>query len=178
MACHERCGSKISYGDDVSRLYRRLDEAHKFLAQLNSGGTGGGADYENAEPWQKAIHDNALTTPSPGAGWCAMWVSQVYYNAGFGYIGGNADDMYYRYCHSSDRSELKVGMLIAVDKYVTNGYPYGHSPDGRKLSYHVGIYMGNGMVRTNIGSITDTPLDQWIATYGNYHEVRWGFGPH
>lgn len=77
----------------------------------------------------KAIHDNALTTPSPGAGWCAMWVSQVYYNAGFGYIGGNADDMYYRYCHSSDRSELKVGMLIAVDKYVTNGYPYaGYSP--------------------------------------------------
>lgn len=179
MACHERCGSKISYSDDVSRLYRRLDEAHKFLAQLNSGGTGGGADYENAEPWQKAIHDNALTTPSPGAGWCAMWVSQVYYNAGFGYIGGNADDMYYRYCHSSDRSELKVGMLIAVDKYVTNGYPYaGYSPDGRKLSYHVGIYMGNGMVRDNIGSIMDTPLDQWIATYGNYHEVRWGFGPH
>lgn len=36
--------------------------------------------------------------------------------------------------------------------------------------------MGNGMVRDNIGSITDTPLDQWIATYGNYHEVRWGFG--
>lgn len=161
-------GSVRIYGDDVSRLYRRLDEAHKFLAQLNSGGTGGGADYENAEPWQKAIHDNALTTPSPGAGWCAMWVSQVYYNAGFGYIGGNADDMYYRYCHSSDRSELKVGMLIAVDKYVTNGYPYaGYSPDGRKLSYHVGIYMGNGMVRDNIGSITDTPLDQWIATYGS-----------
>ena len=179
MACHERCGSKIDYGDDASRLYRRLDEAHKFLTQLNSGGTGGGADYENAEPWQKSIHDNALSTPSPGAGWCAMWVSQVYDNAGLGYIGGNADDMYYRYCHSSDRSELKVGMLIAVDKYVTNGYPYaGYSPDGRKLSYHVGIYMGNGMVRDNIGAITDTPLDQWIATYGNYHEVRWGFGPH
>ena len=51
-------------------------------------------------------------------------------------------------------------------------------PDGRKLSCHVGIYMGNGMVRDNIGAITDTPLDQWIATYGNYHEVRWGFGPH
>lgn len=179
MACHERCGSKIDYGDDVSRLYRRLDEAHKFLTQLNSGGTGGGADYENAEPWQKSIHDNALSTPSPGAGWCAMWVSQVYDNAGLGYIGGNADDMYYRYCHSSDRSGLKVGMLITVDKYVTNGYPYaGYSPDGRKLSYHVGIYMGNGMVRDNIGAITDTPLDQWIATYGNYHEVRWGFGPH
>lgn len=192
MACHERCGSKISYGDDVSRLYRRLDEAHKFLAQLNSGGTGGGADYENAEPWQKAIHDNALTTPSPGAGWCAMWVSQVYYNAGFGYIGGNADDMYYRYCHSSDRSELKVGMLIAVDKYVTNGYPYaGYSPDGRKLSYHVGIYMGNGMVRDNIGSITDvydiidsryknrrpmvvtTNLDPNIATKSDADDAPW-----
>ena len=49
------------------------------------------------------------------------------------------------------------------------------------VSYtHLDVYkrQGNGMVRDNIGAITDTPLDQWIATYGNYHEVRWGFGPH
>lgn len=178
MACHERCGSAISYdGDDVSRLYRRLEEAHKFLAQLKTG-TGGGQDYASAEPWQQNIYNQALSTPSPGAGWCAKWVSTVYYNAGFPYPGGNADDMYRNWCHSSDRSQLKVGMMIAVDQYITTGHAYaGYTPDGRPLSYHVGIYMGNGMVRDNIGDITDTPLDEWIAIYGNYHEVRWGFPP-
>lgn len=178
MACHERCGSAISYdGDDVSRLYRRLEAAHKFLAQLKTG-TGGGQDYASAEPWQQNIYNQALSTPSPGAGWCAKWVSTVYYNAGFPYPGGNADDMYRNWCHSSDRSQLKVGMMIAVDQYITTGHAYaGYTPDGRPLSYHVGIYMGNGMVRDNIGDITDTPLDEWIATYGNYHEVRWGFPP-
>lgn len=178
MACHERCGSAISYdGDDVSRLYRRLEEAHKFLAQLKTG-TGGGQDYASAEPWQQNIYNQALSTPSPGAGWCAKWVSTVYYNAGFPYPGGNADDMYRNWCHSSDRSQLKVGMMIAVDQYITTGHAYaGYTPDGRPLSYHVGIYMGNGMVRDNIGAITDTPLDEWIAIYGNYHEVRWGFPP-
>ena len=177
MACHERCGSAVSYGDDVSRLYRRLEDARKFLAQLNAG-TGGGQDYASAEPWQQNIYNQALSTPSPGAGWCAKWVSTVYYNAGLPYPGGDADDMYRNWCHSSDRSQLKVGMMIAVDQYITTGHAYaGYTPDGRPLSYHVGIYMGNGMVRDNIGAITDTPLDEWIATYGNYHEVRWGFPP-
>ena len=177
MACHERCGSAVSYGDDVSRLYRRLEDARKFLAQLNAG-TGGGQDYASAEPWQQNIYNQALSTPSPGAGWCARWVSNVYANAGLPRPNGNADDMYRNWCHSSDRSQLKVGMMIAVDQYITTGHAYaGYTPDGRPLSYHVGIYMGNGIVRDNIGAITDTPLDKWIATYGNYHEVRWGFPP-
>lgn len=179
MACHERPGSKVSYGDDVSRLNKRLEYAHDFLAKLNSGSVGG-EEYDSAEPWQKAIVDAAdpAITPSPGEGWCAMWVSRVYVHAGFPYPGGNADDMYRNWCHSADRSQLKVGMMVAVDQYLTKGPAHaGYTPDGRPLSYHVGIYMGNGMVRDNIGPITDTPLDEWIATYGNYHEVRWGFPP-
>lgn len=39
-------------------------------------------EYEASTEVQKKIVNAAYITPSPGAGWCAMWVSQVYQNAG------------------------------------------------------------------------------------------------
>lgn len=176
MACYERPNS--TYGHN-SYYSTRLPAAQRYYQQLTSGT---GQDLGDINAKQQAILDAAdpKHTPSPGAGWCAKWVSNVYEHAGLPRPGGNADDMYRNFCHSSDRSQLKPGMMIAVDQYLTGdrGSSYaGSTPDGWALSYHVGIYMGNGVVRDNIGDITDTPLDTWIATYGNYHEVRWGFPP-
>ena len=111
---------------------------------------------------QKKIVNAAYITPSPGAGWCAMWVSQVYQNAGLGYIGGNACDMYRNYTFTSDRSKLKVGMLVAVES--------SSSGSSAGLTYgHVGIYIGDGKVIDNIGRIRVTTLDDWIATFCKHH---------
>ena len=88
-----------------------------------NGGVGGGQDYEASSDIQKKIVDACYITPSPGKGWCAMWVSQVYQNAGFGYIGGNACDLYRRYAFKMcirDRNtmtckkSLMIYMKIAV----------------------------------------------------------------
>mgnify|MGYP000857906509 FL=1 len=138
---------------------------------INSlGGVGNGAEYEASSEVQKKIVDTAFITPSPGPGWCAMWVSQVYQNAGLGYIGGNANDMYRNYTFTSDRSKLKVGMLVAVESSSsgsTAGLTYGH----------VGIYIGDGKVIDNIGHIRVTTLDDWIATFCKHHPVGYGFPP-
>lgn len=138
---------------------------------INSlGGVGNGAEYEASSEVQKKIVDAAFITPSPGPGWCAMWVSQVYQNAGLGYIGGNANDMYQNYTFTSDRSKLKVGMLVAVESSSsgsTAGLTYGH----------VGIYIGDGKVIDNIGHIRVTTLDDWIATFCKHHPVGFGFPP-
>lgn len=138
---------------------------------INSlGGVGNGAEYEASSEVQKKIVDAAFITPSPGPGWCAMWVSQVYQNAGLGYIGGNANDMYRNYTFTSDRSKLKVGMLVAVESSSsgsTAGLTYGH----------VGIYIGDGKVIDNIGHIRVTTLDDWIATFCQHHPVGYGFPP-
>lgn len=138
---------------------------------LNSlGGVGNGAEYEASSEVQKKIVDAAFITPSPGPGWCAMWVSQVYQNAGLGYIGGNANDMYRNYTFTSDRSKLKVGMLVAVESSSsgsTAGLTYGH----------VGIYIGDGKVIDNIGHIRVTTVDDWIATFCKHHPVGFGFPP-
>ena len=136
----------------------------------SNGGVGGGKEYEASDEVQKKIVRAAYITPSPGAGWCAMWVSQVYQNAGLGYIGGNACDMYRNYTFTSDRSKLKVGMLVAVESSSSGG--------SAGLTYgHVGIYIGDGKVIDNIGRIRVTTLDDWIATFCKHHPVGFGFPP-
>ena len=78
------------------------------------------------------------STPSPGYGYCAAWVTNVFQNAGVGYFGGNACDMYASWCGSSSRGDLQPGMIIAVSS---------HNLDAAGRIYgHVGIYVGNGMM--------------------------------
>ncbi|CAI3505977.1 CHAP domain-containing protein [Enterococcus cecorum] len=137
---------------------------------MANGGIGGGKEYEASTEIQKRIVNAAYITPSPGAGWCAMWVSQVYQNAGLGYLGGNANDMYRNFTFTSDKSKLKVGMLVAVESSSsggTAGLTYGH----------VGIYIGDGKVMDNIGVVRVTTLDDWIATFCQHHPVGYGFPP-
>lgn len=136
----------------------------------SNGGIGGGQEYEASADVQKKIVDAAFITPSPGPGWCAMWVSQVYQNAGLGYIGGNANDMYRNHTFTSDRSKLEVGMLVAVESSSSGGQAgliYGH----------VGIYIGDGKVIDNIGHIRVTTLDDWISTFCKHSPVGFGFPP-
>ena len=145
--------------------------AQQASSQASSGGSTyqGTAQIPHADTAQgQAIVNACFTTGSPGAGYCAMWVSQVYSNAGCGYPSGNANDMYWAYCHSSDRSELQAGMIIAVPSHTAAdswGVIYGH----------VGIYIGNGQVMDNIGFISTSSLDSWISTYSTTYTVKWGW---
>ena len=138
--------------------------------ESGNNGSGGGQDYNSSTAKQKKIVDCCKTTPSPGQGWCAAWVTNVYRNAGAGYPTGNACDMYYQYCKSSNRADLKVGMLIA-----SPSHSHGNDWAGRTYG-HVGIYIGDNKVMQNIGPITTQDLDSWIAYYGNTHTVKWGWG--
>ena len=137
---------------------------------IANGGVGGGQEYEASAEVQKKIVDAAYITPSPGAGWCAMWVSQVYQNAGLGYLGGNANDMYRNFTYTSDRSKLQVGMLVAVESSSSGG-------ELGAIYGHVGIYIGDGMVMDNIGHVRVTSLDNWIATFCKHSPVGFGFPP-
>ena len=114
---------------------------------------------------EKALVLAAYRTPTAGGGYCAAWVSNVYVNAGYPRPGGNANDQYYWYCDSSDLSELRPGMMVAVPTH-------NHTQAG-KLYGHVGIYVGNGIIRENIGIVKDTKLSDWIAYYGS--SAKWGF---
>ena len=114
-----------------------------------------------------AVISSCYSTPSPGAGLCAMWVSQVFSNAGFGYGSGNACDMYNWYCSSSNRADLQPGMIVAVSTHP-------HSSMGA-IYGHIGIYVGNNTIMHNIGTVASWNIDQWISYYGATVTPRWGW---
>ncbi|MDP9859866.1 peptidoglycan hydrolase CwlO-like protein [Olsenella profusa DSM 13989] len=131
----------------------------------NGGSASGGGNKKSGS--QQRVVSACYATPSPGAGLCAMWVSQVFQNAGLGYPSGNACDMYNAWCTSASKSALKPGMIVAVSSHSS-------TPMGR-IYGHVGIYVGGGMVMQNIGSVNTQSLDSWIAYYGDTVTPRWGW---
>ena len=71
--------------------------------------------YMASEEVQMRILNAAYNTSSPGRNLCAKWVSKVYQNAGLGYLGGNANDMYKKYAFITEIGKLKIGMIVAVE---------------------------------------------------------------
>ena len=152
----------------------RKAAAAAAAANKNNSYSGGGS-YAPGTPQQnagsgkqQAVVNACYSTPSPGQNWCAAWVTNVFRNAGVGYFGGNACDMFNAWCYSSDRSALQVGMIVADSSHSGTGIPgliYGH----------VGIYVGGGIVMSNEGAITSKSLDSFISFYGTGSGVRWGW---
>ena len=129
-------------------------------AQQNrpSGGGGGstGGSVVTGSGSLAAVISACHSTPSPGSGLCAAWVTNVFQNAGIGSFWGNADDMYYSWCHTSP-SAIQPGMIIAV-----NCSPA--SAAGR-LYGHIGIYVGGGTVMDNVGFVRTIGLSSWVSYY-------------
>ncbi len=107
------------------------------------------------------------STPSPGSGLCAAWVTNVFANAGIGSFGGNACDQCAWWC-GTDLSNIQPGMIIAVESSssgTTAGRIYGH----------VGIYLADGLVHHNVGYIKTDTVASWSATYCKYMSGRCGW---
>ena len=145
-------------------------KAAQQAAQSSGGGGGvtGSLSGAGASTKGAAIVSACGRVGSPGVGLCAMWVSRVYNAAGLGYPGGNANNMYWNFCTSSNKGDLQPGMIVAVSTYA------GGSSAGRTYG-HVGIYVGNGTVMDNVGYIRTIGLDSWISSYGNIVTPRWGW---
>ncbi len=103
-----------------------------------------------------SVINACYSTPSPGSGLCAAWVTNVFIRAGVGSFWGNADDMYYSWCHTLP-SNIQPGMIIAVNCSPASaaGRIYGH----------IGIYIGNGTVMDNVGYVRSTSLSYWTSYY-------------
>lgn len=149
---------------------RRFDSMTVEEYRASGSGAGSGQEYAAATAKAKKVADAAKATPSPGVNLCAKWVSQVYAACGIPYPYGDACDMYRAWCTSSDRSKLEVGMAVAVDTHPNGG--------AEGLVYgHIGIYIGDGLVMHNVGSVETCTLDGWIASFGGLTQVRWGYPP-
>lgn len=116
---------------------------------------------------QKQIVSLAHVVPSPGPALCSEWISQIFDRAGYGNSHLDACDMYWQFCHLTDKSQLKVGMLIAVPSHP-------HTVAG-SIWGHVCLYIGDGQVMENIGYINTRSLDDWLSYYGATYQPKWGW---
>ena len=76
-------------------------------------------------------------------GWCAAWVSGVYSRSGASTPYGNAIDYWNKWSYSGSTSMDNIPVGAAV---ISSGAGYDGSVYG-----HIGIYLGNGMVASNVG---------------------------
>lgn len=165
-----------------SELLAAQQEAERVAAQraasssnsgggsnYSAGGGGGGGGTSSAGSGSAAAVVNAASyTGSTGAGFCAAWVSNVFSNAGVGTFYGNACDMYYSWCYSTDQSAIEPGMIIAV--------PTLGGSAAALIYGHVGIYIGGGMVRHCLsGVVRSQSLSSWISQLGALSTPRWGW---
>lgn len=105
----------------------------------------------------QAIVDATNRVPSPGAGLCQKWVDDVYESAGLSVERLNsAYDSYKANAVSTDRDNIPIGAAV-YGTGTGNSGPYGH----------VGIYIGDGKVVDNIGTINTQTLDEWISWQEN-----------
>ena len=117
---------------------------------------------------QRRVVQATKSTPWPGPRLCAGWVSNVFRNAGLGDYSGNACDLYDWYCRSSNKSDLKVGMIVAVRTHTRT--------NAGKIWGHVGIYIGDGWVIHSVSTgVKKVRLDDWIEYYGTSVTPKWGW---
>lgn len=127
-----------------------------------------GQALSQANEAQRRIVAAAHSTPSAPAGYCAMWVENVYANAGYGRFNGDACDLYDRYCHWAEISDLKAGMIVAVSTHP-------HTSAG-SIWGHVGVFIGDGKVMDSVyGYVRTSELQDWIDYYGASVPVKWGW---
>lgn len=160
-----------------SELLAAQQEAERVATQRSessgggssySGGGGGGGTSSAGSGSAAAVVNAAGYTGSTGAGFCAAWVSNVFANAGVGRFYGNAVDMYYSWCYSTDQSAIEPGMIIAV--------PTLGGSAAALIYGHVGIYLGGGIVRHCLsGVVRSQSLSSWISQLGALSTPRWGW---
>lgn len=120
-------------------------------------------ENETANDAQKKVVAVAVNSENYGisarSGYCQAWVADVYQVAtgsrGYAHCALCAAN---EWSVSTDWSQIPVGATV---------YAYSNSQYG-----HVGIYIGNGMVIHNIGTIVTEPLAEWIEKYNGF---CWGW---
>lgn len=148
---------------------RRFDGMSAEDFEATGGEVTGALDLgADATARQQAVVNAAFAETYHEGGYCAEWVMRVYERVGLGrQYGGDARDIYWSWCTSSDLSTLRPGMVIAVPSHAGTyaGSIYGH----------VAVYVGGGMVRDNVGYIRMTPVEEWVGYYSSTTTPRWGW---
>lgn len=166
-------GVKVTYKNEISIAENggwRYNYGNMFYVRLVKQYNGGlSSDIQQRIVAIAQDYQNyGITAP---AGYCEMWAEQVYRAAGVQVnnwccAGRNRVTNVV----STDSSNIPVGAMVYNDPAVYNS----RTTCGCGLNAgHVGIYIGNGMIISNIGGSSTDTLESWTSYYGF---GGWGWG--
>ena len=155
-------GWRYNYGN---MFYVKL--VKQFLTQR--GGDALGSDVQNRIA-EIARNSGSYSIPATG-GLCETWVEAVYRKAGVPInniccAGKNRS----LYAVSKSSADIPLGAMVYNDPAVYQSRT--NDTCGRNAG-HVGIYIGNGQIISNIGGTTIDTVEGWTAYYGF---GGWGWG--
>ena len=151
----------------VPRMSVRTEAARRYYEQFKDAQQPSGTTDATATDMQKKIVEIASSQNTFGEaqGWCQAWVADVYQNAGQSprQSMACASEAANAWIVSTDKNNIPLGACVYGKAYV-------HSDGTRTMcsgheAGHVGIYIGNGQVASNVGGIQIQSLDSWAATY-------------
>lgn len=134
-----------SFAEKVSKIYRTSGVAGEYHGTVT----------EEMERIVNVATSNTGTYPCT-PGYCAAWVTGVYQAANASVIpSGNAIDMWNNYSDtgSTSMNNIPPGAIVCGSGEGSAGALFGH----------VGIYLGNGMVASNVGSHQIETLESWCS---------------
>lgn len=121
----------------------------------------------NASDMQKKIVEIASSQDTLGnkGGYCQAWVADVYAKAGQSRSSkACASEAANAWVVSKDKNNIPLGACVYGHSYIrANG---SQAMCGGHEAGHVGIYIGDGKVASNVGGIKIESLDSWTGTYG------------
>ena len=161
---------------------RVLDEECQDEEKSESSGyTGGRQTYEQASAAQKKIVDITNDPPSDvntEKDRCLGYVNDVFAYAGVcprHHWPCATEAMWASEPLSEDFDNIPVGACIFTDRAWTGG-PDPEVRCGSHSAGHIGIHIGGGIIRENVGGVRDRNIDDWVSDWrANGGRVAWGW---
>ena len=133
-----------------------VDEAIEYGSGMFVGGVTGNA-MQRKIAMIAAMGDDFGT----GRGWCQAWVRKVYLKA----TGVASSDCCAKKCR--DKWAVKTATIpVGAAIYSSDKYSSSVTCSCGRNAGHVGIYIGNNKVASNVGGIRIESLDSWNRTFG------------
>ena len=172
-------GVKVTYKNEISTPINggwRYNYGNMFYVKLvkqfltQRGGDALGSDVQNRIV-EIARNSGSYGIPAT-SGLCETWVEAVYRKAGVSInniccAGKNRS----LYAVSKSSADIPLGAMVYNDPAVYHSRTTD-SYCGLNAG-HVGIYIGNGQIASNIGGVAFDTIESWTAYYGF---GGWGWG--
>lgn len=152
----------------IPNMSRRTEAARRYYDEFKDAKMPtSNNSSESGKEMQKKIVEIASSGKDLGlgAGMCQAWVAEVYSQAGQSWISAPcASEAANQWLVSKDKNNIPLGATVYGHAYIR---PNGSQAmcNGHEAG-HVGIYIGNGKVASNVGGIRIETLDSWIASFG------------